>query len=132
MSQGFLVLNAGSSSIKFSVFALPAEGGELTLVCRGLQESLGEDALRFEARDVAGRILIDTQPTLPAGQRYPAAGRRCGCCPPMRNWSSPGIPGGWCWRGRAGFPPAWRLGLRFGNRRGDDRHAISLRLGRLP
>ena len=32
MSQGLLVINAGSSSIKFSVFALPADGGDLALV----------------------------------------------------------------------------------------------------
>jgi acetate kinase len=62
MSQAFLVLNAGSSSIKFSVFALPAEGGELTLVCRGLQENIGEDDPHFKAFDHAGQVLADTCP----------------------------------------------------------------------
>ncbi len=54
MSKGLLVINAGSSSIKFSVFALPDDGGELTLVCRGLQENLGEDNPHFKAFDHAG------------------------------------------------------------------------------
>ena len=62
MSQGILVLNAGSSSIKFSVFALPAEGGELTLVCRGLQENIGENDPHFKAFDHAGQVLADTCP----------------------------------------------------------------------
>ena len=60
MSQGLLVLNAGSSSIKFSVFALPADGGELELVCRGLQENLGEDHPRFKAFDRTGQVLPGT------------------------------------------------------------------------
>ncbi|MDZ7622373.1 MAG: hypothetical protein U5O69_08430 [Candidatus Competibacteraceae bacterium] len=60
MSQGLLVLNAGSSSIKFSVFALPADGGELELVCRGLQENISEARPRFTAFDRAGRALSDT------------------------------------------------------------------------
>lgn len=70
MPQGLLVLNAGSSSIKFSVFALPADGGELNLVCRGLQENIGDDNPRFTAFDQAGKVVIDTQPTPPAGELY--------------------------------------------------------------
>jgi acetate kinase len=70
MPQGLLVLNAGSSSIKFSVFALPADGGELSLVCRGLQENIGDDNPRFTAFDQAGKVVIDTQPTPPAGEVY--------------------------------------------------------------
>lgn len=62
MAQGLLVLNAGSSSIKFSVFALPPDAGELALVCRGLQENLGEDDPHFKAFDQAGRVLADVQP----------------------------------------------------------------------
>ena len=68
MSQGLLVLNAGSSSIKFSVFALPAGDGELELVCRGLQENIGEDNPHFKAFDHAGRVLTDIHLTLPEGQ----------------------------------------------------------------
>ncbi len=67
MSQGILVLNAGSSSIKFSMFALPEDGGEMTLVCRGLQENIGEDDPHFKAVDHAGRVLIDAKPTPPDG-----------------------------------------------------------------
>ena len=68
MSRGILVLNAGSSSIKFSVFALPADGGELALVCRGLQENIGEDDPHFKAFDRAGRVLIDIHPAPPSGK----------------------------------------------------------------
>lgn len=68
MSQGLLVINAGSSSIKFSVFALPADGGDLELVCRGLQENIGEENPHFKAFDRAGRALIDVRPTPPSGK----------------------------------------------------------------
>ena len=68
MSHGLLILNAGSSSIKFSVFALPADDGELTLVCRGLQENIGEDDPHFKAFDHAGKVLVDAHPTPPDGQ----------------------------------------------------------------
>ena len=67
MSQGILVLNAGSSSIKFSMFALPEGGGEMTLVCRGLQENIGEDDPHFKAFDHAGKVLVDIRPTPPDG-----------------------------------------------------------------
>ncbi|HAS51591.1 MAG TPA: acetate kinase [Gammaproteobacteria bacterium] len=68
MSQGLLVLNAGSSSIKFSMFALPAHGGELELVCRGLQENIGEHNPHFKAFDHAGQVLADVHATTPDGQ----------------------------------------------------------------
>ncbi len=67
MSQGILVLNAGSSSIKFSMFALPEDSGEMTLVCRGLQENIGEDDPHFKAFDHAGKVLVDIHPTPPDG-----------------------------------------------------------------
>jgi acetate kinase len=67
MSQGILVLNAGSSSIKFSMFALPEGDGELTLVCRGLQENIGEDDPHFKAFDHADKVLVDLHPTPPDG-----------------------------------------------------------------
>ncbi|QQS54548.1 MAG: acetate/propionate family kinase [Candidatus Competibacteraceae bacterium] len=68
MPQGLLVLNAGSSSIKFSVFALPDDGGDLVLVCRGLQENIGEDDPRFTAFGRDGQALIDVRPTPPSGK----------------------------------------------------------------
>ena len=70
MSQGLLVINAGSSSIKFSVFALPADGGDLELVCRGLQENIGEENPHFKAFDRDGRVLTDVRPTPPSGGKY--------------------------------------------------------------
>ena len=70
MAQGLLVLNAGSSSIKFSVFALPADGGDLELVCGGLQENIGGERPHFVARDHARQVLVDRWPTPPAGQVY--------------------------------------------------------------
>lgn len=55
--DGFLlVLNAGSSSLKFAVFRWRA--GELVPEARGQVEGLGA-APRFRARDAAGRTLTD-------------------------------------------------------------------------
>ncbi|MCP5158406.1 MAG: acetate/propionate family kinase [Gammaproteobacteria bacterium] len=68
MSQGLLVLNAGSSSIKFSVFALPADSGPLALVCRGLQENIGEGNPHFKAFDHTGQVLADIRLTSPSGE----------------------------------------------------------------
>ena len=68
MSQGLLVLNAGSSSIKFSMFALPTDGSELKQVCRGLQENIGEDNPHFKAFDDTGQVLADIRRTPPDGQ----------------------------------------------------------------
>ncbi len=79
MSQGLLILNAGSSSIKFSVFALPAHGGELELVCRGLQENLGEDNPHFKAFDHAGQVLTDVH--LTARKQGPELRRRASDAP---------------------------------------------------
>ena len=61
VAQGLLILNAGSSSIKFSVFALHANDEGLELVCRGLQENIGEESPHFTAYDHADRVLIDVQ-----------------------------------------------------------------------
>ncbi|MBK8897652.1 MAG: acetate/propionate family kinase [Candidatus Competibacteraceae bacterium] len=72
MSKGLLVINAGSSSIKFSVFALAAKR-DLALVCRGVLESIGEESPRFKAFDHAGTVLADVRPTPPSGQ-YRKAG----------------------------------------------------------
>lgn len=82
MSKGLLVINAGSSSIKFSVFALPDDGGELTLVCRGLQENLGEDNPHFKAFDHAGEVLADVHPT-PGADPTASRGRNIAAGLPM-------------------------------------------------
>jgi acetate kinase len=54
MSDAILVLNAGSSSIKFSLFL--AQAGELELLLRGQLEGL-YTAPRFAAKDAAGASL---------------------------------------------------------------------------
>lgn len=57
MANTLLVLNAGSSSLKFSVFQLPAQG-ELQAVAVGQIEGLG-GAPHLKARDGDGRPLAD-------------------------------------------------------------------------
>ena len=54
MGDTIAVLNAGSSSLKFSVFA--QRGAELDLIARGQAEGL-YTAPRFVARDGAGKVL---------------------------------------------------------------------------
>ena len=82
MAKGLLIINAGSSSIKFSVFALPEDGGELTLICRGLQENLGEDNPHFKAFDHAGQVLADVHPAPGSGpyRKLAPEHRRRGSC----------------------------------------------------
>ncbi|MCP3868181.1 MAG: acetate/propionate family kinase [Gammaproteobacteria bacterium] len=58
MSDAIIVLNAGSSSIKFSVFSV--EGRALELVCRGQAEGLYTEA-RFTAKDLSGTVMDDTR-----------------------------------------------------------------------
>jgi len=55
-TDAILVLNAGSSSIKLSVFA--ERGGELALELRGAVEEL-YTAPRFRAHDPAGRVVAE-------------------------------------------------------------------------
>jgi acetate kinase len=54
MTDAIAVLNAGSSSLKFSVFA--GRGDELELIARGQAEAL-YTAPRFVAKDGAGKLL---------------------------------------------------------------------------
>jgi acetate kinase len=56
MSKAVLSINAGSSSIKFSVHALPAGGDEPLLRCGGQVEGIGHDA-QLLVHDDAGRTL---------------------------------------------------------------------------
>jgi len=53
-----LVINAGSSSIKFSMFAVDPSGQDLALRYRGEIEAIGSDP-RFLVADVDGRRVID-------------------------------------------------------------------------
>lgn len=56
MSDAIIVLNAGSSSLKFSVFGVT--GQPLNLIAHGQIEGLGT-APRFIAKDQRGRVLAD-------------------------------------------------------------------------
>ncbi|MEK7714021.1 MAG: acetate kinase, partial [candidate division NC10 bacterium] len=67
MSRVLLVLNAGSSSIKFSVFALGG-AASLTRASRGEVDGIGERP-RFVATDGAGARLVDEHPGA-SGGRY--------------------------------------------------------------
>jgi acetate kinase len=73
MAQAVLVLNAGSSSIKFSVFALQGER-ELALDSKGQVEGIGTQP-RFVAQAAAGDVLCDERFD---ADGHPAALRRLG------------------------------------------------------
>ncbi|MGI9238084.1 MAG: acetate/propionate family kinase, partial [Woeseiaceae bacterium] len=59
MLQHVLVLNAGSSSLKFGMYQLP-EQGSLALVAQGQVEGIGTQP-RFSARDETGATLADQE-----------------------------------------------------------------------
>ena len=65
-----LVLNAGSSSIKFAVFTAHGVPSEKNLLCDGQLSGIGH-TVRFEARDGQHKTLIDT--TLEHGSGHDAA-----------------------------------------------------------
>ncbi|HEY0525505.1 MAG TPA: acetate kinase, partial [Stellaceae bacterium] len=56
MSQAILVVNAGSSSLKFSLYRHDG-AGDLTLSCKGQVEGIGTEAPHFVAADASGRTL---------------------------------------------------------------------------
>ena len=56
MADGIVVLNAGSSSLKFALFT--PEGDELSLIARGQAEGLFTSA-RFVAKDTRGETLAE-------------------------------------------------------------------------
>lgn len=58
MSDAILVLNAGSSSIKFALFAADANPGRQGLLCEGQCEGIGH-RVQFAAKDRAGTVLVD-------------------------------------------------------------------------
>ncbi len=58
MTNGILVLNVGSSSIKFSLFAIEGGGQFLPLRYRGEIEGIGSSA-RFLVADADGKHLVD-------------------------------------------------------------------------
>ncbi len=57
MAQAILVLNAGSSSLKFSVYKVQA-GGEMALDSKGQVEGIGTHP-RFLAKSAAGEQLAE-------------------------------------------------------------------------
>src|SRR5580692_8491704 len=58
-----LVLNSGSSSIKFSMYE--AGNGERTRLFEGAVDGVGTDLGKFWIEDAAGRKLVDQTPPLP-------------------------------------------------------------------
>jgi acetate kinase len=62
VSDAILVLNAGSSSIKFSVFPGDARPSRQDLICEGECEGIGH-RVHFTAKNGAGASLVDKQLT---------------------------------------------------------------------
>jgi len=60
LSEAVLILNAGSSSIKFALFPADQQPTRHGLVCEGAYEGLGHQ-VHFTAKDGAGNRLIDEQ-----------------------------------------------------------------------
>ena len=72
MSDRLLVLNAGSSSLKFGVYEIPAADADVLLICRGQIASIGSKP-RFAAADAGGRPVEGTLEPLPAIPTHAAA-----------------------------------------------------------
>jgi acetate kinase len=62
MSLPVLVLNSGSSSIKFSVYE--AADGQRTRLFEGAVDGIGTDLGKFWIKDAAGKKLVDQTPAL--------------------------------------------------------------------
>jgi acetate kinase len=60
LSDAVLILNAGSSSIKFALFPADEQPTRRDLVCEGAYEGLGH-RVHFTAKDGAGKRLVDEQ-----------------------------------------------------------------------
>lgn len=75
MTDVILALNAGSSSIKFSLFVTTNGMGALSLLYQGEVEGLGSEP-RFFVYDTTGQRLLDKRLMAEA----PATERRWACC----------------------------------------------------
>lgn len=75
MSDGLLVINAGSSSIKFSVYV--TDNGDLRLTCNGQLEGLGVGITpHFRAKDADGTVAADDLwPPVEVGKQSALLGR---------------------------------------------------------
>jgi len=62
-NEAILVLNSGSSSVKFALFDLATD--EPHRLWSGALERIGADSGRFAATDVHGTVLIDETPAIP-------------------------------------------------------------------
>jgi acetate kinase len=76
-----LVLNAGSSSVKFSMFAVDARGQDLALRYRGAIDGIGSKP-RFVVTDTDGRRVVDQAIT----GRHAAAGGHEGVVGVLHDW----------------------------------------------
>jgi acetate kinase len=76
-----LVLNAGSSSLKFSMFAVGPGGPDLALRYRGAIDGIGADA-RFVVADADGRRVVDRAVAGPRG----GAGTHETVLPVLHEW----------------------------------------------
>ena len=72
MSDRLLVLNAGSSSLKFGVYEFPAGDDDLALCWRGQIGGIGPKP-RFDAADAAGKAVDGKTVSLPAIPTHAAA-----------------------------------------------------------
>ena len=64
MSDAIIVLNAGSSSLKFSIYSVVDQ--KLHVANRGLIEGLGTSP-HFKAKDHEGKVVADTKPSSSVG-----------------------------------------------------------------
>ncbi len=60
-ARAILVVNAGSSSIKFAMFEAGDSGGATRLLYRGLVDRVDASHARFQASDGSGRGLVDSK-----------------------------------------------------------------------
>jgi hypothetical protein len=87
-----LVLNSGSSSIKFSVYE--AGNGERRKLHEGAVDGIGTDLGKFWIKDADGKKLVDQTPALPKPRGcLQAGGRRAA----LRRLSLPRRPSAIAW-----------------------------------
>ncbi len=66
-SYPVLVLNSGSSSIKFGIYE--TAGGQRTILFEGAVDGIGTDLGKFWIKDGAGKKLMDQTPALPSKEK---------------------------------------------------------------